>query len=150
MTLIDTAQIRTLIPHAGTMCLLETVTAWDHNCIVCMTRTHRDPAHPLRRQGRLSALHGVEYGAQAAAIHGSLCAQAAGKTAPPGYLAALRDVRWFVADLDTVAAPLEVAADLLMSDGDYCIYAIRVSAAGQALVEARIAIAPQPQNGVAP
>ena len=148
MTLIDQAQIRTLIPHAGAMCLLEAVIAWDENRIVCETWTHCDPAHPLRRQGRLSALHGVEYGAQAAAIHGCLCAQSAGKTAPPGYLAALRDVRWFAAELDTVAAPLEVAADLLMGDGDSCIYAIRVSAAGQALVEARITIAPQPQSGV--
>ncbi len=147
--LIDAAQIRTLIPHAGAMCLLETVTFWDETRIMCMTQTHRDPANPLRRQGRLAVQHGVEYGAQAAAIHGSLRAQAAGQPAPPGYLAALRDVRWVVTDLDAVAAPLEVAAHLLMGDASHCIYAIQVSAGGQqVLAEARITIAPQAHHGV--
>ncbi len=146
--LLDKAQIQTLLPHAGAMCLLDAVTAWDEDAIACVTQTHRDPANPLRRRGRLAALHAFEYGAQAAAIHGGLCARAAGQTAPAGYLAALRDARWFAADLDTVDAPLAVAARLLMGDAGYCIYAIQISAAGQVLAEARITIAPQPQNGV--
>jgi predicted hotdog family 3-hydroxylacyl-ACP dehydratase len=145
---LDQARIQTLIPHAGAMCLLEAVTAWDAEAIVCATETHRDPANPLRRQGRLAAVHAFEYGAQAAAIHGALCAGAAGQTAPAGYLAALRDARWFVADLAAVDAPLEVAARLLLSDdAGHCIYAIQIRAAGQTLAEGRIAIVPQPQNG---
>jgi len=145
--LVDKARIQTLIPHAGAMCLLEAVTAWDEAGIVCVTQTHRDPANPLRRQDRLAMSHACEYGAQAAAIHGGLRAQAAGQSAPAGYLAALRDVRWFAADLAAVDAPLEVAAHLVLGDADYCIYAIQVSAAGQTLAEARITIAPQPKNG---
>ena len=144
---IDKARIQTLIPHAGAMCLLDAVTAWDEEAIACMTQTHRDPANPLRRQGRLAALHAFEYGAQAAAIHGGLRARAAGQTAPAGYLAALRDARWFVADLDAVDTPLAVAARLLLGDAGHCIYAIRVSAAGQVLAEARITIVPQPNQG---
>ena len=146
--LLDKAQIQTLIPHAGAMCLLETVTAWDEDAIACVTRTHRDPANPLRRQGRLAMLHACEYGAQAAAIHGGLRAQMAGQSAPAGYLAALRDVRWFADDLAAVDAPLEVAARLLLGDAGYCMYAIQISAAGQMLAEARITIAPQPKTGV--
>lgn len=144
---IDKAKIQTLIPHAGTMCLLETVIDWDQEHIACITETHRDPHNPLRYQGRLAALHGVEYGAQAAAIHGSLCAQTVGKTAPPGYLAALRDVHWTIAHLDSIAAPLDVTAHLLMGDAGHCIYTIRLSAAKQTLVEARITIAAQPPQG---
>lgn len=144
---LDQARIQTLIPHAGAMCLLEAVTAWDGEAIVCVTGTHRDPANPLRRQGRLAALHAFEYGAQAAAIHGALRAGAMGQTAPAGYLAALRDARWFVADLAVVDAPLEVAARLLLGDAGHCIYAIQIRAAGQTLAEARITIVPQPQNG---
>ena len=146
--LFDKAHIQTLIPHTGAMCLLEGVTAWDEDGIVCVTQTHRDPANPLCRQGRLAMLHACEYGAQAAAIHGGLRARAAGQTARPGYLAALRDVRWFAEDLAAVNAPLEVAARLVLGDADYCIYAIQVSAAGQTLAEARITIVPQPKNGV--
>ena len=143
VVLVDQAHIQTLIPHSGAMCLLEAVTAWDEEGIVCVTRTHLDPANPLRRQGRLAILHACEYGAQAAAIHGGLRARAAGQTARPGYLAALRDVRWFAEDLAAVNAPLEVAARLVLGDADYCIYAIQISAAGQRLAEARITIAPQ-------
>ena len=146
--LLDKAQIQTLISHSGTMCLLEAVTAWDEDGIVCVTQTHRDPANPLRRRGRLAALHACEYGAQAAAIHGGLRARMAGQSAPAGYLAALRDVRWFAEDLAAVDAPLEVAAHLLLGDAAHCIYAITVSVAGQVLAEARITIAPQPENGV--
>src|SRR5437762_13790353 len=90
---IHNAEIRTLIPHSGSMCLLDSVTQWDDRSIVCVTNTHRDPANPLRRAGRLSALHAFEYGAQAAAVHGGLRARSAGATAPPGYLAALRNAR---------------------------------------------------------
>ena len=45
------AEIRTLIPHAGLMCLLDEVTRWDERSIVCISNTHRDPTNPLRRQG---------------------------------------------------------------------------------------------------
>lgn len=141
---IGKAHIETLIPHAGAMCLLDAVTTWDEDAIVCVTNSHRDPANPLRRQGRLSALHAFEYGAQAAAVHGGLCARTVGKTAPPGYLAALRDARWFVADLDAIAAPLEVTAHQLLNEAGRCIYAIRVDAGGQTLAKARIIIVPQP------
>ncbi|MDG4552331.1 MAG: hypothetical protein P9F19_04010 [Candidatus Contendobacter sp.] len=145
--LLDKARIHTLIPHADAMCLLEAVIAWNEDSILCLTQTHRDLANPLRRQGRLAMVHACEYGAQAAAIHGSLRAQAAGQSAPAGYLAALRDVRWFAADLADVDAPLEVAACLVLGDADYCIYAIQISAADRVLAEARITIAPQPKNG---
>jgi len=88
---INKAEIRTLIPHSGLMCLLDEVTQWDDQSIVCITNTHRDPVNPLRRKGRLSAVHAFEYGAQAAAVHGGLRARSVHTTAAPGYLAALRD-----------------------------------------------------------
>src|SRR5947208_10278837 len=107
-TSIDKPEIRTLIPHAGTMCLLDNVTDWDDKSIVCTTSTHRDKTNPLRRDGRLSSLNALEYGAQAAAIHGGLRARAAGTTAPACYLAALRDVHLYVNRLDDLGASLEL------------------------------------------
>src|SRR5438445_13528887 len=90
-TPIDKAEIRTLIPHSGTMCLLDSVLDWDDEFIVCSTNTHRYEANPLRRDERLSGLHALEYGAQSGAIHGGLRARAAAATAPPCSLDALRD-----------------------------------------------------------
>ncbi|MBK8182709.1 MAG: hypothetical protein IPK63_07280 [Candidatus Competibacteraceae bacterium] len=147
--LIDKAAIRRLIPHAGAMCLLDEVAAWDEQGIRCLTVTHRDPANPLRRAGRLSVVHAVEYGGQAAAVHGALCARRAGQAAPPGYLAAVRDLRWSAAELD-VAAPLEVAAQLLLGDAAHCIYDIQIAAADGVIATARITILPQPSPGSEP
>src|SRR5438093_11831571 len=114
--LINKAEIQALIPHSGLMCLLDSVTQWDDRSIMCMTDTHRDPANPLRRAGRLSAVHAFEYGAQAAAIHGGLRARSAGTTAAPGYLAALRDGRLKVARLDYLHLPLRSCTMRLFGD----------------------------------
>src|SRR5215471_17278287 len=124
---INKAEIRTLIPHSGLMCLLDEVTQWDDRSITCVTNTHRDPANPLRRDGRLSALHAFEYGAQAAAIHGGLRARSVKAIAPPGYLAALRDAHLHVASLDDIRSPLQVSATCLFGDGANTVYACRVS-----------------------
>jgi len=107
---ITKTEIENLIPHSGLMCLLDEVTQWDDRSIVSITNTHRNPTNPLRRQGRLSAVHAFEYGAQAAAVHGGLRAHAAGMIAPPGYLAALRDGRLYVTRLDYIHLPLRICA----------------------------------------
>jgi predicted hotdog family 3-hydroxylacyl-ACP dehydratase len=144
-TPIGKAEIRTLLPHAGTMCLLESVLDWDDKSIVCTTNTHRDEANPLRRGGRLSALHALEYGAQAAAIHGGLRARAAGATAPPCYLAALRDARLHVARLDDLASPLEVRAQRLFGDSGNTIYQCAILASGISVAEGRVTIMLRPE-----
>jgi predicted hotdog family 3-hydroxylacyl-ACP dehydratase len=145
ITPIDKAEIRTFIPHAGTMCLLDSVLDWDDESIVCTTNTHCDRANPLRRDGRLSALHALEYGAQAAAIHGGLRARAAGATAPPCYLAALRDAHLHVARLDDLASPLEVRAQRLFGDSGNTIYQCAISANGISVAEGRVTIMLRPQ-----
>jgi len=137
---INKAEIRTLIPHSGLMCLLDEVTQWDDRSITCISNTHRDPANPLRRDGRLSALHAFEYGAQAAAVHGGLRARSVGATAPPGYLAALRDAHVHAARLDDITSPLQICANRLFGDGANTIYECRISAADRLLAKGRIAI----------
>jgi predicted hotdog family 3-hydroxylacyl-ACP dehydratase len=134
------AEIRTLIPHSGTMCLLDEVTQWDDRSISCVTNTHHDPANPLRRDGRLSALHAFEYGAQAAAVHGGLRARSVGAIAPPGYLAALRNAHLHAARLDDITSPLQIYANRLFGDGANTIYECRVSADNVLLANARITI----------
>ena len=134
------AEIRTLIPHSGRMCLLDEVVHWDERSIVCISNTHRDPANPLRRQGRLSAVHAFEYGAQAAAVHGGLRARAAGTIASPGYLAALRVGRLYAKRLDHIHLPLRICATHLFGDGANTVYECRVSAGGILVAEGRITI----------
>ena len=134
------AEIRTLIPHSGLMCLLDEVIQWDQRSIVCVSNTHLDPANPLCRQGRLSAVHAFEYGAQAAAVHGGLRARAAGTTASPGYLAALRDGRLHATRLDHIHLPLRICATHLFGDGANTVYEFVVSAATVIVAEGRVVI----------
>ena len=137
---IHKAEIRTLIPHSGLMCLLDEVMQWDDRSIVCITNTHRDPANPLRRGGRLSPVHAFEYGAQAAAVHGGLRARAVGTTATPGYLAALRDGRLQVTRLDHTHSPLRIHATRLFGDRANTVYEFIISAANVLVAEGRVII----------
>jgi predicted hotdog family 3-hydroxylacyl-ACP dehydratase len=140
---IGKAEIRELIPHAGTMCLLDGVIEWNDDSIVCVTETHRDAENPLRRNGGLSAVHAFEYGAQAAAVHGGLRARAEGATAPPGYLAALRDAQLHIERLDVIASPLQVQAKRLFGEAANTVYDCRVLADGTLLAQARVTIIPR-------
>jgi Predicted 3-hydroxylacyl-(acyl carrier protein) dehydratase len=142
--LIDERDIRRLIPHARRMCLIDGVLAWDDEAIVCTTGTHRDPSHPLGRDGRLAAIHAFEYGAQAAAIHGALLARAAGRPPVAGYLGTLRHARLAVVRLDTIADDRKVSAQVLFGDHGNAIYACQVDAANARIAEARITIIERP------
>ncbi len=137
---VSKSEIRKLIPHAGLMCLLDRVIEWDDRSIVCTSETHRDPANALRRNGRLSALHAFEYGAQAAAVHGGLRARSAGEIAPPGYLAALREAHLHAARLDDISSPLQVYACRLFGDTVNTVYECRISASDVLLADGRITI----------
>ncbi len=134
------AEIRTLIPHSGLMCLLDEITHWDERSIVCVSNSHRDPANPLRRQGRLSAVHAFEYGAQAAAVHGGLRARAAGTIATPGYLAALRGGQFHVTRLDYIHLPLQICAMHLFGDAANTVYEFVLTAATVLVAEGRVTI----------
>jgi Predicted 3-hydroxylacyl-(acyl carrier protein) dehydratase len=138
--LIDRAGILDLIPHSGDMCLLDAVLSCGPESIVCVSRTHRSHANPLCRDGRLSALHAFEYGAQAVAVHGALQARSAGVTPPPSYLAALRDARLYRAYLDDIAALLEIQATRLFGEAGSAIYRARVSADDRPVAEGRITV----------
>lgn len=138
--LVDRDGIRALIPHAGDMCLLDGVIEWNDEAIMCTSETHRHVANPLRRDGRLSALHAFEYGAQATAVHGGLRARAAGLAPRPGYFAGLRDARLHVAHLDDITSALMVHGQRLFGDTGDAIYAVRVMAEDTLLAQARITI----------
>jgi predicted hotdog family 3-hydroxylacyl-ACP dehydratase len=134
---LDREQLSALIPHAGEMCLLDAVVAHSEHGIECTTRRHVDPAHPLRRDGRLSALHLVEHAAQAMAAHGALRAGGVQR----GMLAALRDIRLHVERIDTIDAELSIHATRRLAQAGGSLYDFSVRSNGQLLCEGRIAIA---------
>ena len=122
------------------MCLLDEVLNWDDEHIVCLSRSHRALDHPLRSEDRLSSLHGLEYGAQAMAVHGALLAREQNEQIGPGYLAALRQVELNVDWLHDIEGPIEVEATRLMGQGGQFIYEIRLREAGRPLLRARATV----------
>ena len=136
---LDHAWIAAHIPHQGSMCLLAAVLAWDEQHLVCAARSHRDLANPLRQFDRLGAACGVEYAAQAMAVHGALMAGADG--APrPGMLVSVRGVSLHRARLDDVAADLQVRAERLSGDAGMLLYAFALQADGMPLLDGRASV----------
>jgi predicted hotdog family 3-hydroxylacyl-ACP dehydratase len=136
---LDCAWLLAHLPHQGSMCLLDAVTAWDAQHIRCTASSHRHADNPLRAHDRLGAACGIEYAAQAMAAHGALLAAA--ESAPRvGYLASVRGVDLHVARLDDIAADLEVEAERLSGDDNVILYGFRVSAAGCELLSGRATV----------
>lgn len=129
-----------LIPHQGTMCLLDEVIAWDDAHLHARTASHRRPDNPLRSDGRVRALHLCEYGAQAMAVHGALCAHAQGGRAQPGMLVSLRAVHLHAERADDLPGDLDVYAERLLAGDTGWQYAFRIEHAGVLLAEGRAAV----------
>jgi predicted hotdog family 3-hydroxylacyl-ACP dehydratase len=137
--MIERAEIATLIPHTGTMCLLDRVTSWDEQGIACRSRAHRDPDNPLRQNGRLGALAAIEFAAQAMAAHGRL-AGAVGERPRAGIIASLRDISCRCERLDHLDGDLEISATRLMGDERNVMYAFAVGCDGEELVTGRATV----------
>lgn len=130
--------LRTLIPHAGEMCLLERIVSASDSQIVCATFSHRSLTNPLRNAGKLAALHLAEYGAQTMAVHGGL--QAAREAARGGMLVAIRDLRLEVARIDDIASELIVQAVKLMANAGGRIYSFSARAGERELASGRVSV----------
>jgi predicted hotdog family 3-hydroxylacyl-ACP dehydratase len=142
---LNRAWIESRIPHHGRMCLLDEVIAWSAERVSCRSGTHREADNPLRAYGRLGIACGIEYAAQAMAVHGALIAggdlaaqgapmigsPAAGPpgAGPPaagspaaGFLASVRGVRFHSLRLDDVQGDLICDAVRMAGDANTALY----------------------------
>jgi len=133
---IDRNWILAHIPHQGPMCLNDSVEHWDAERLCCTALSHRDPQNPLRAHGRLSALIGVEYAAQAVAIHGALL----GGSAAPGMLGSVRSLVCECAWLDDLPGLLRVEVARLGGDAAALLYRFQIHASGRRLLSGRLSI----------
>jgi predicted hotdog family 3-hydroxylacyl-ACP dehydratase len=137
--LADRAAIVGVIPHAGNMCLLDGVLECDAQRIRCISSTHRDAANPMRSGDRLPVLCGIEYAAQAMAVHG---AWDAGFDRKPrtGYLVALRDVACHTMRLDNLGDDLIIEAEKMMGDETRVIYRFDIQAGKVKIMSGRATV----------
>ncbi len=135
---LNRAWIERHIPHQGRMCLLDEVTAWDSQRIICLSGSHRAADHPLRSHGRLGAACGIEYAAQAMALHGALAGDAGRPKA--GFLASVREVRLHVLRLDDIDSDLICEADHMASNGITALYGFSLRSEARILLDGRAAV----------
>jgi len=136
---LDHQAIAARIPHHGAMCLLDTVTAWDEHKIECTAISHRAAENPMRRDGRLGAAIGIEYAAQAMAVHGALLADR--DTAPKkGMITRVQRIALHVERLDDCAESLRITAERLMGDERVVRYGFVLRCAGQLLLEGEASV----------
>ena len=141
MPAMTKADLCRLIPHGGAMCLLDAVEQWDETSIICKTASHRDAANPLRRDDQLEAICGLEYAAQAMAVHVGLLEERGRKhTIAVGYLGAVKNLTLRATRLDDVKEDLTVRATRLVGQASSFIYTFRVSAGRQELLDGRASI----------
>lgn len=101
----DLKYIEHLLPHKGRMVLIEEILRWDPKSILCSTESHRSITNPLRREGILPAIHGIEYGAQSVAIHAALLGKDGERV-----LGGVRDLKASVSRLDLIQRKIMIVA----------------------------------------
>lgn len=136
--MLNRAQIESRVPHAGAMCLLDSVQHWDAERIVCQAAAPT-ANHPLARAQSVPALAAIEYAAQAAAVHGSLLD--ATDSPREGMLAKLSDVELCCATLDEAGGALTVRAEMLSRVANGCMYSFEVCDQRACVARGRLLVA---------
>ncbi|MDH5601058.1 MAG: hydroxymyristoyl-ACP dehydratase [Gammaproteobacteria bacterium] len=137
---IEHDELCSLIPHSFDMCLLDRVESWDENTITCYSHSHHLASNPLRRNETLSSVHLLEYAAQAMAVHGGLHDREQGIQMREGYLAALRDIKIELLDIQNLETELHIEATKILSQGGNMIYRFTVFAGENTLASGRATV----------
>lgn len=136
---LDQAWIAAHIPHQGAMCLLDAVEQWDAEAIVCRASSHRRSDNPLRAADRLGIANGIEFAAQAMAVHGALLA--ADDAAPTvGFLTSVREVQWQRPRLDDIPSDLMVHAQRISGSANSLLYQFELRADEAVVLRGRASV----------
>jgi predicted hotdog family 3-hydroxylacyl-ACP dehydratase len=131
--------IGSLLPHAGTARMIERVVRWDRDSIVAATTRHRAADNPLRRDGRLAAVHLAEFGAQTMAIHGGLLTTADGGKPRPALLVSVRDLALARDYIEQLPGELEITARVLLAGASGFQYSFEARHLGELIASGRVA-----------
>jgi predicted hotdog family 3-hydroxylacyl-ACP dehydratase len=138
------------------MCLLDEVLEWSVDSIRCRSESHRREDNALRAHGRLGIACGIEYAAQAMAVHGALRAAGSPQKSRPGVLASVRGLAMKVERLDDIDGALFANATLVNGDDTMVLYEFSLADSTRLLLSGRATIAfaaasgEQPAMGASP
>lgn len=135
----DRDWIQAHIPHQGDMCLLHAVQHWDDAEICCIAHSHAALDNPLRNADGLRITAGIEYAAQAMAVHGALLSTPGEKPAV-GFLTSVRNVVWSGPRLDDVGDTLHIYATRISGNETSLLYDFRILSADRLLLSGRAGV----------
>jgi predicted hotdog family 3-hydroxylacyl-ACP dehydratase len=151
MSALDRQQIARIIPHSGTMVLIDEVTHWDERCLLARTSSHLRADNPLRDNLGLHIACGIEYAAQAMALHGALMGERRGGQPDrprAGLLASVREVSFLARRLDQDSPVLLIEASLLTGDLRVAMYEFAVRSLLRDLLTGRATVVLDPFNAL--
>ena len=132
--------LQTLLPHAGKMCLLGDIIKADETTLSATAISHLEKDNPLEIDGTIAMINGIEYAAQAMAVHGSLLAQYAhsDNMIQTGYLASVRNIQ--IKKPLFPATILFIEVELLMSNTHGFTYQFQINSEQEELISGKITI----------
>ncbi len=140
---INRPWIQSHIPHQGTMCLLEEVKHWSDNEIQCCAHSHMALDNPLRDSHGLPISAGIEYAAQAMAVHGALLAPV-DQLPEVGYLTSVRNVEWWTSRLDDAGAEITIYASRISGNEVSLLYDFSILCNDRLLLRGRAGVMIKP------
>lgn len=140
MPILTQAELAPLLPHADPMRLLSAVERWDAASIRCRASSHKDPGNPLRSHGRLPAVAGLEYAAQAMGVHVALLNRERSTEGLIGYVGGVRDLVLAVERLDDLPDGLCIEAMRLVEGEESFMYQFNVTSGDDPVMSGRASI----------
>jgi predicted hotdog family 3-hydroxylacyl-ACP dehydratase len=136
----SSSPIASLLPHQPPMILIDKIDECWPEGLRCSSNSHLDPSNPLRQNGVLSIFAGVEYAAQAMALHARLTSNREREHAEPrkGFLASAKQLRAHARNLDDRMGRLSIEVNKLAGDDTSSLYLFAIAAAGHLLLEGQL------------
>jgi len=149
-SILNREEIERRLPHAGVMSLLDKIIQADETTLTAQAVSYRDADNPLRVNGKITMVNGIEYAAQAMAVHGALVLEKkqeenkAELKSSQGYIATVRNIElnspYFPEADPSSSAALLIKVKQLMSDQNGFTYQFDIHYEQQQLISGRITI----------
>ena len=145
-TLLNSAlnrqEIEQRLPHAGKMSLLDTITHADQLTLSASAVSHLNNDNPLRLNNKLSSINGIEYAAQAMAIHGFLLSELkhTEASAQTAYIATVRNIDIVSPFFPENESVIKIEVEQLMSDTNGFTYQFHISGGKKVFISGKITV----------
>lgn len=135
-------EIEQRLPHAGKMSLLDKVTHADLLTLSASAVSHLNSDNPLRFNNKLSSINGIEYAAQAMAVHGFLLSELKQTEASTqtGYIATVRNIDIFTPFFPETESVIKIEVEQLMSDMNGFTYQFHIGDEKKVLISGKITV----------